>query len=415
MRIYSFNDVIGNFSTVSVIKSSVRNGSFPKFTIMAGDSGTGKSTCAEIVSLALNCENPIDGSPCLRCSSCKINLAALQGKGNSTRVKKINMADSEIKKDIANIVTQIFKLEMSSGKSVFILEEVHSLNESSQTALLEEIDKLNDNIYVILCTTKPKKLLEELRNRSITFRFSKLKSSESKILLENLLNKIHIQLPNNVKDEILKHARGVPRIIVGLTDFITKNNCDYGTIIDFLGLIDPKIFYMLFKSINDVSSYVSYLNELILDYTIDDLVSNFKEYVMSLHFLSVGVSTFYTNTSKKDKDLALELGKSVLYKIQTLVHSTVIEQDCDFIFMMLKVRSLVLNDKKSKQSTGNSPVPSSMSATKNVASDSLRDSSLYVSPVETSANSAKKAYSINSNQQSNLTPLSLSKLKDYNK
>lgn len=415
MRIYSFNDVIGNFSTVSVIKSSVRNGSFPKFTIMAGDSGTGKSTCAEIVSLALNCENPIDGSPCLRCSSCKINLAALQGKGNSTRVKKINMADSEIKKDIANIVTQIFKLEVSSGKSVFILEEVHSLNESSQTALLEEIDKLNDNVYVILCTTRPKKLLEELRNRSITFRFSKLKSSESKILLENLLNKIHIQLPNNVKDEILKHARGVPRIIVGLTDFITKNNCDYATIIDFLGLIDPKIFYMLFKSINDVSSYVSYLNELILDYTIDDLVSNFKEYVMSLHFLSVGVSTFYTNTSKKDKDLALELGKSVLYKIQTLVHSTVIEQDCDFIFMMLKVRSLVLNDKKSKQSTGNSPVPSSMSATKNVASDSLRDSSLYVSPVETSANSAKKAYSINSNQQSNLTPLSLSKLKDYNK
>lgn len=405
MRIYSFDEVIGNFSTVSVIRSAVKNGSFPNFTIMAGDSGTGKSTCAEIVSLALNCENPVNGNPCLRCSSCQTNLASLQGKGNSTRVKKVNLGDSEVRKDLSNLITQIFKLEVSSGKSVFILEEVHSLNEAGQTALLEEIDKLNSNVHVIFCTTKSKRLLEELRNRSITFRFAKLKSSESKILLENFLNKIHIEIPNNVKDEILKHARGVPRTIVGLADFITKNNCTYDTIIDFLGVINPKVFYLLFKTCKEVTSYTSYLNELILDYTIDDLVYNLKKYLMDLHFLSVGVSTFYSHTSKNDKDLALELGKNVLYKIQNLVYSTEIKEDCDFVFMMLKVRSFILTDKKGT-TVGVAP-----SQQLNPSSDGLRNSSIYTAPLETSMNSAKKAQSINSNKQGSLTPINFDKLK----
>lgn len=436
-RVYRFEDVIGNFSTVSVIKSSVRNGSFPNFTIMSGDSGTGKSTCAEIVSLALNCENPIDSSPCLRCNSCRVNLASLQGKGNSTRVKKVNLSDSEVKKEMSNIINQIFKLDVGSGKSVFILEEAHSLLAHEQTALLEEIDKLNDNVYVILCTTRPKSLLEELRNRSITFRFSKLKSSECKVLLEKILSKSHIDLPNNVKDEILKYSKGVPRRIVKLVDFITKNNCDYNTIIDFLGLINPKVFHMLLKSTNDVLSYSNYLNELITDYSIDDLVYNLKKYLSDLHFLASGVSTFYSNTTKQDKDLAFEIGKTTLYKIQNLVYTSTINEDCDFVFCMLKVRSLIeqskidsknsskiLNQVPSQsigQSTGLNCSVNGVNSISgnpnnvNSANNSLRSSSIYTSPQEMALKSERKAILVSShNVGSSLTPLNLSKLKESN-
>lgn len=419
-RVYNFNDVIGNFSTVAVIKSSVKNGSFPNFTIMSGDSGTGKSTCAEIVSLALTCENPVDSNPCLQCHSCKVNLASLQGKGNSTRVKKINMADKEIKKDISNIITQIFKLDSTGGKSVFILEEVHSLDQSIQTALLEEIDKLSSNVYVILCTTRPKKLLEELRNRSITFRFAKLRSSESKVLLEKVLNKAHIDLPNNIKDEIIKSSKGVPRVIVKLTDLIVKNDCSYSTVIDLLGLIDPKVFYLLFKSSDDVVSYTNYLNELMMDYSVDDLVYNLKKYLSDLHFLSVGVSTFYTNTSKNDKDLALSLGRECLYKMQNLIYTSNIVEDCDFVFNMLKVRSLILASKKQKAGVVNPNMAGSnpnmsgnhQSTSSLNTSGSLRDSSIYKSPYEASMEAQRRSDDINKYNQGSLTPINLNKLKD---
>lgn len=424
-RVYSFNDVIGNFSTVAVIKSSVKNGSFPNFTIMSGDSGTGKSTCAEIVSLALTCENPVDSNPCLHCASCRVNLASLQNKGNSTRVKKINMADSEVKKDFANIVTQIFKLDVSSGKSVFILEEVHSLPEAQQTALLEEIDKLSPNVYVILCTTRPKRLLEELRNRSINFRFAKLRSSESKVLLEKILNKAHVDLPSNVKDEIIKSSKGVPRVIVKLTDLIIKNDCSYSTVIGLLGLIDPKVFYLLFKSSDDVVSFTTYINELMMDYSIDDLIYNLKKYLTDLHFLSVGVSTFYSNTTKNDKELALSLGKEALYKIQNLIYSSQINEDCDFVFCMLKVRSLILASKKQKSSTvvsqpslssqtvvQTSSQPSTSNSPSLNVSNALRDSSIYKSPYESSIEAQRKSDDINKYNQGSLTPINLNKLKD---
>lgn len=416
-RVYNFNDVIGNFSTVAVIKSAVANGSFPNFSIMAGDSGTGKSTCAEIVSLRLNCENPVDSNPCLHCESCRVNLASLQGNGNSTRVKKVNLGDSEVRKDLSTMITQIFKLDVSHGKSVFILEEVHSLNEAGQTALLEEIDKLSSNVHVILCTTKPSRLLEELRNRSITFHFSKLKSSESKVLLEKILNKTHIDLPSNVRAEILKHSKGVPRRIVNLVDFVTKNNCDYNTIIDFLGIINPKVFYMLFKTSSDISSYTNYLNELVLDHTIDDLVYNFKKYLMDLHFISAGVSTFYSNTTKQDKEIALEIGKEYLYKIQNLIYSTTIIEDYDFIFLMLKVRSLILQAKNTNKNTINPSINSVQSTTNNQVTNSsaLKDSSIYLSPQEVAMKSQMKANSIDSNSKGKqLTPLNLNRLKELN-
>lgn len=435
-RIYNFDDVIGNFSTVAVIRSSVKNGSFPNFTIMSGDSGTGKSTCAEIVSLALTCENPNNSNPCLQCDSCKVNLASLQNKGNSVRVKKVNVADSNFKKDFSNIVNQIFKLETKNEKVVFILEEVHSLIEIHQTALLEEIDKLSENVYVILCTTKPNRLLEELRNRSITFRFSRLKSSESKVLLERILSRNKIALPSNIRDEIVKSSKGVPRVIVKLTDLIVKNDCSHSTIIQLLGLIDPKVFNLMLRSVDDIVSYSNYLNELLMDYSVDDLVHNLKKYLTNLHFLSVGVSTFYSNTTKADKELANDLGKATLYKIQNLIYSSTIKEDCDFVFCLLKVRGLILTERKHRQESANRISPGinpsnvvssapginpnngvSNSISPNInqsrnSSDSLRDSSIYKSPYETSIESQRRSEDLMKYNQSSLTPINVNKLKD---
>lgn len=401
-RVYRFEDVIGNFSTVSIIKSAVKNGSFPNFAIMSGDSGTGKSTSAEIVSLALNCENPVDANPCLHCSSCRVNLASLQDKGKSTRVKKVNLADAEIKKDMSNIINQIFKLDVGSGRAVFILEEAHSLQANQQTALLEEIDKLSENVYVILCTTRPKSLLEELRNRAITFRFAKLKSSESKILLEKVLRRSHIDIPSNVKDEILKYSKGVPRRIVKLVDFITKNNCDHNAIIEFLGLINPKNFYILFKSCDNVVSYTNCLNELIMDYSVDDLVYALKKYLGDLHFLSCGVSTFYSNTTRNDKELAEYLGRELLYKIQNFLYSFEIKEDCDFVFCMLKIRSLILATKSKGSSSGVT------------TQNSLKESSIYKAPQAVAFESERKSQTIQSNNTGHLSPLNINSLKGLN-
>ena len=186
MRVYQFKDLFGNFGTLSLLKSSVITNSVPNFILMSGSSGTGKSSSAEILSLALTCENRVDEEPCLTCETCKSNLLALQGKGISSRVKKINLGQKNEKSDVNDLISEVFRLERTNGNVVFILEEVHSLDAGKQTALLEEIDKLDPNVYVILCTTKRKGLLDELANRAINFKFTNLKTSESRLLLDKV-------------------------------------------------------------------------------------------------------------------------------------------------------------------------------------------------------------------------------------
>lgn len=416
MRIYSFDDVVGNFGTVSLIKSSIRNDSFPNFTLMSGDSGTGKSTCAEIASLSLNCENRIDENPCLECDSCKANLASLQGKGISSRVKKVNIGHKNDKDDVGNLINEIFKLEVSNGKSVFILEEVHGLPESGQTALLEEIDKLSENVYVILCTTKPRKLIEELRNRAIKFNFNSLKSNDSKILLDKLLNKNDYSMGTDIKDLILKESKGNPRKIVNLLGFLKNNPCTYNDVLDFLGEINPRLLAMLLRTADNTSSYFSYLNELLNDYSLDNLLIALKQYLLDLQFLSMGVSTYYTHTTQEDKYIASELGSEVIYKIQGILHSMNLDiSDPDFMFNMMKIRSVIIRNRPSES---NSIIEESIKASNNSSIERISDSSTfnetnnYSSAIESHITSTEKRESLKSINNNSLSSLTGDKLKE---
>lgn len=389
MRVYSFNEVVGNFGTVSMIKSSLLNKSFPNFSIMSGDSGTGKSTCAEIVSLALNCTSSLGVEPCLHCENCKTNLKVLMGKGSSTMVKKINVGRFNEKSDVNNMITEIFKLESQGDKVVFILEECHELPPELQSSLLEEIDKLDDNVYVIMCTTRPRSLLEELRNRAISFRFSSLKNADSRILLNKLCVKNKIKLSSKVEELILKKAKGVPRTIVNLTEFISKNSSDYDSILEFLGEINPEEIRLLFDSVYDLNSYYIYLNDLVGDYTTDNLVYCLKNYLLDLHYLSLGVSTVHSSTTQADKKLALRFGKGLIVSMQKVIHSLGYKPSVeDFSFAMLRIMELILKHAPNSQEPSNTSV-NTLDSNPNVEPSSqvpiVRDSNDYNSSLDSSS------------------------------
>lgn len=345
MRVYQFKDLFGNFGSISMLKSSILNDSVPNFILMSGESGTGKSSSAEILALSLTCTNRTTEEPCLVCDSCKRNMLALQDRGISNSVKKVNLGLKNNKEDVDKLISEVFRLERTEGKTVFILEEVHSLDESRQTSLLEEIDKLDKNVYVILCTTRPMKLLEELKNRAITFKFSNLKSSDSKLLLEKVLSNHNVTLPSDVKNLILKKSKGTPRVIVSLTDFFLKNKVSYASLLEFLGEIDSNLFMIMFQSTNDLNSYYVCLQDLINSNSLVEVIYSMKNYLMDLQFISRGVTTHHSHLGKYDKKLAESLGSAKLFKIQSLIHSLPYKcSEADFLFVMLKVRQVICSD-----------------------------------------------------------------------
>jgi DNA polymerase III subunit gamma/tau len=71
-RPHVFSEVFGQEYPVRILSQLIKRGQICRNILLYGSVGSGKTTLARIYGKALNCDSPDeDGSPCLRCSSCK--------------------------------------------------------------------------------------------------------------------------------------------------------------------------------------------------------------------------------------------------------------------------------------------------------------------------------------------------------
>ena len=84
-----FADVKGQDHIVKTLQNQIGSGRIGHAYLFCGTRGTGKTTVAKILARAVNCEHPVDGSPCGECPSCR-QIAA----GTSLNVVEIDAASN---------------------------------------------------------------------------------------------------------------------------------------------------------------------------------------------------------------------------------------------------------------------------------------------------------------------------------
>lgn len=347
LRVYSFDNVIGNVTNVNLLRKAIINGKFPKLVIMAGYAGTGKSTCADIAGMALTCEHPVNGNPCLECRSCKENLQSITTTGQSRNLVKKNLGKLKTKKDVADIIQEIFVLQAPIGTNVYELGEAHCWSAEDQTALLEEIDRLDDNTVIILTTTKGTKLIPELRSRGIMFNFNRLNKTESKLLFDQTCSKLGInKVDKELENAILHYSRGIPRDMVNIMDFINEVSPDINEIKAFLNIIDDSLFTDLISAMHkSLKESVVLLDYMFNTYSYDMIIEQFKDYfVKVLFFITGGIQS---DLSKKDCEILRNiLTPDTVYSVSKLLqdmHDYTSEADTKMQF--IKIRQAIVKKK----------------------------------------------------------------------
>lgn len=351
MDVKVFDDLIGNEGSILLLKRALARKTLRNFVIMEGVNGTGKSTSATITAMSLLCENPVGGEPCLCCSSCKAIMNMPPGSSNTRNFSRVNIPAKTAEKDFDSLLNEIFILQNTNSNSVYVLEEAHAIrDEAAQEKLLDRIDHMPNNVYIIMTTTEANRLIDPLRSRALEFQFTRLNKASSLLLLDKTCQRLGVSFTKDHKELIIREGKGIPRDLVKLTEFVAENNVTLEELRAFLGdTITANDFIDLFTSLSEINSFhaMAILDDLLSTCDIATFIRQLKSFILDSIFLIDG--GIKDNFSNSQISILRELFNSrQLTQIATLLEKanrrTSLE---DLKFLFLKIKAIMQNKAQS--------------------------------------------------------------------
>lgn len=155
-----FDDVVGQSHITRTLKNQIISGTVGHAYLFCGTRGTGKTTCAKILSRAVNCLDPRDGNPCNECAVCRGII-----DGSIMDVTEMDAASNNGVEDIRGVLDDVNYVASEAKYTVYIIDEVHMLSPSAFNALLKTLEEPPENVIFILATTEAHKVPQTILSR----------------------------------------------------------------------------------------------------------------------------------------------------------------------------------------------------------------------------------------------------------
>ena len=208
-----FDDVCGQEHITSILKYETENNKFSHAYLFCGSRGTGKTTCAKILAKAVNCESPINGSPCNSCASC-LSIDA----GTATDVLEMDAASNNGVDNIRDIRDEVVYSPSALKYRVYIVDEVHMLSASAFNALLKTLEEPPSHAIFILATTELHKLPSTIVSRCQRYDFRRISTDALVGRLSYIADSEAIQYETDALRIIAKMAQGGMRDAISLLE-----------------------------------------------------------------------------------------------------------------------------------------------------------------------------------------------------
>lgn len=260
----NFIEVKGQDHIVTTLKNQIKSDRMGHAYLFCGTRGTGKTSIAKLFAKAVNCEHPVDGSPCGECSSCK-RIAA----GASMDVVEMDAASNNGVEDVRNIIEAVSYPPSEGRFRVYIIDEVHMLSTNAFNALLKTLEEPPSYCIFILATTEVHKIPITILSRCQRYDFKRISIDTITDRLEELMQKENIEVEPKALRYIAKTADGSMRDALSLLDqciaFHYGEVLTFDDTLDVLGAVDTVVFSRLFRCVleRDVNGCIRLLEEIV--------------------------------------------------------------------------------------------------------------------------------------------------------
>ena len=280
----TFEDVKGQDHIVTTLKNQIRADRIGHAFLFCGTRGTGKTTVAKILAKAVNCEQPVDGSPCNECPTCR----AIQA-GTSMNVIEIDAASNNGVDNIREIREEVTYRPTQGKYKVYIIDEVHMLSAGAFNALLKTLEEPPSYVIFILATTESHKIPVTIQSRCQRYDFHRISIDTIAGRLRELMEKEQISVEEKALRYVAKAGDGSMRDALSLLDqciaFYLGQELTFDKVLEVLGTVDTEVFSKLLRKVleQDVTSCIHILEDLLVNgKELGQFVNDFTWYLRNL-------------------------------------------------------------------------------------------------------------------------------------
>lgn len=280
----SFESVKGQDHIVTTLRNQIESDRIGHAYLFCGTRGTGKTTVAKIFARAVNCEHPVNGSPCGECATCRAIAA-----GVSMNVIEIDAASNNGVDNIREIVDEVAYSPTEGRYKVYIIDEVHMLSIGAFNALLKTLEEPPSYVIFILATTEAHKIPITILSRCQRYDFRRISIDTIAGRLSEIMEKEHVVVEEKALRYVAKAADGSMRDALSLLDqciaFHFGDELTYDKVLDVLGAVDTGVFSRLLRSVLDrnVSECIALLDEIVIQgRELTQFVTDFTWYLRNL-------------------------------------------------------------------------------------------------------------------------------------
>ena len=283
-RPQEFDDVKGQDHIVTTLKNQIKANRIGHAFLFCGTRGTGKTTVAKIFAKAVNCEAPVEGSPCGQCPTCKAIA-----DGSSMNVIEIDAASNNGVDNIRQIREEVTYRPTEGKYKVYIIDEVHMLSAGAFNALLKTLEEPPSYVIFILATTEAHKIPITILSRCQRYDFHRISIDTIAGRLVDLMQEEQVDVEEKAIRYVAKAGDGSMRDALSLLDqciaFHLGETLTYENVLEVLGAVDTEIFSRLLRQIigKDITGAIATLDALVDEgREMGQMVNDFTWYLRNL-------------------------------------------------------------------------------------------------------------------------------------